>query len=345
MIGRIVTLGEVLLRLSPPNRNRLVGSPILEAYFGGSEANVAVALSQYGVATTFVTKVPHHELGDAAIHMLRGFGVDVSHVVRGGDRLGVYYLENGYSVRPSRVIYDRKNSSMANAHVDEFALNEIFSVCDVFHVSGITLGLSENSFRLAKAFMQGAKDKGLKVSFDFNYRSKLWSLEDAQKKFEQVLEYVDIAFMTPRDATEILGIKVNDPVKGNPALIGDHNPWKSYDTLYRKVLDRYTFDLIASSIRTVESASTNRYQGLVFDGKDMYASQTYRVDIVDRVGSGDAFAAGFLYSYLSRRDRQYAVEFATASGALKHTMAGDALVATPQEVESLFHTREFHVQR
>lgn len=337
-MGRVVTLGEVLLRLSPPNRNRLVDSRTLEVNYGGSEANVAVALSQYGVETALVTKLPEHELGDAAIHTLRGFGVDVSHVVRGGDRLGVYYLENGYSIRPSKVIYDRKHSSIAQARIDEFDLDEIFAGRDLFHVSGITLGISESSFQLAKACMEKAKETGLKVSFDFNYRSKLWSLEEATKKFEQVLEYVDIVFAGHLDFTNILGIKVDERFAKND--IQDY-----YENLYRKVHVRYPFTFIASSIRSVESASRNRYQGLIFDGKDIYASQAYTVDIVDRVGTGDAFTAGFIYSYLTGQDEQYKVEFATASAALKHTISGDTVAATPAEVERLFKTGEFRLQR
>lgn len=338
MTGRVVTLGEVLLRLSPPDKSRFVGSRTFAVNYGGSEANVAVALSQYGVETALLTRLPEHELGDAAIQQLRGFGVDVSHVARGGERLGVYYLENGYSVRPSKVIYDRKNSSMAEAHIDEFDLDGIFFGRDLFHVSGITLGISENSFQLAKAFIEAAKKKGLKVSFDFNYRSKLWSIEEAKTKFEQILDYVDIAFAGHLDFTAILGIKAEKPLT-------ETNIQDYYKSLYRKAQERYSFDCIVSSIRQEESASRNHYQGLMFDSQDIYVSQKYVVDIVDRVGTGDAFTAGFIYSYLAGKDHQYQVEFATASAALKHTIPGDMVAATTDEVEHLFNTREFRVQR
>lgn len=338
MTRRVVALGEVLLRLSPLGRSRLVGSQSLEVNYGGSEANVAVALSQYGIETALVTKIPQHELGDAAIHKLRGYGVDMSHVVRGGERLGVYYLENGYSIRPSKVIYDRRNSAIAEAEIDEFDRDRIFSGRDLFHVSGITLGISEKSFQLAKAFMAEAKKRGLKVSFDFNYRSKLWSLTEAKEKFQQVLEYVDIVFAGRLDFIHFLGIKT-DPSVPEDRILADH------EDLCRQIRDRYKFDYIVSSVRSVQSASRNSYQGCIFDGKNLYVSRKYTVDIVDRVGTGDAFTAGFVYGYLTGKDNPYMAEFATASAALKHTIPGDVISASPNEIENLFTTRDFHVQR
>ncbi|MEW9674124.1 PfkB family carbohydrate kinase [Ammoniphilus sp. 3BR4] len=256
---KVVILGEALLRLSPPGRNRIVGSPLFEVNYGGSEANVAVALSQYGVDTSFVSKLPSHELGDAAIGKLREFGVNTSHIARGGDRMGIYYLENGYSVRPSKVVYDRKNSALSEACVEEFNLDEIFRGKDLFHVSGITLGISEKGFQLAKAFMKAAKERGLKISFDFNYRSKLWSIEQAKEKFEKVLEYVDIAFAGHLDFTRILGIPMVRKWE-------DSDLHEYFEDLYRKASGKYHFEWIVSSFRDVKSASKNDYQGIIYNG-------------------------------------------------------------------------------
>lgn len=337
-MASVLTLGEILLRLSPPSRTRFVGSQMYEATYGGSEANVAVALSQYGIHTSFATKLPKHELGDAAIHRLREFGVDTTYVVRGGERIGVYYFENGYSVRPSQVIYDRKNSAITGARIDEFNLDEIFIGRDLFHVSGITLGIGDDSFQLAKAFMQAAVERGVKVSFDFNYRSKLWSTDLARDRFEQVLDYVDIAFASHLDFTNLLGMSTDRHLEETDIL-------SYYDDLYSKVYNKYHFDWIVSSIRTVTSASHNQYQGIAFDGEHTYTSKNYSLDIVDRVGTGDAFTAGFLYSYLTDKNDQYKVEFATASAALKHTIPGDMLIATTEEVHRLCMADSFHVQR
>ncbi|MBO8162116.1 MAG: sugar kinase [Brevibacillus sp.] len=335
---KAVTLGEALLRLTPPGRNRLIGSNMFEVIYGGSEVNVAVALSQFGIDTSLITRLPDHDLGDAFIYKLREFGVDTSHIARGGERIGLYFLEAGYSVRPSKVIYDRKHSAMAEAKIEEFDLDAIFAGRDLFHVSGITLGISEQAFQLARTFMRRAKEKGLKVSFDFNYRSKLWSVEAAREKFEQILEYVDIAFAGHLDFTNILGIKPDKPLEERDIL--DY-----YRDLYSKVQKMYNFEWIVSSIRNVESASKNQYQGIIWNGEQLYQSKSYTIDIIDRVGTGDAFTAGFLYAYLTNKDDEYKVQFAAASAALKHTIPGDMLVATAAQVENLFQSGSFQVQR
>lgn len=335
---KVVTLGEILLRLSPPGNSKIIGTSLLDATYGGSEANVAVSLSQYGISTSFVTKLPNNDIGDAAINKLREFGVNTSNIVRGGDRIGIYFLENGYSVRPSKVVYDRKSSAISEAKVNEFNIDDIFKDQDLFHVSGITLGISEESFQLAKTLIKAAKGKGLKVSFDFNYRSKLWSLEQAKDKIEKVLEYVDIIFAGHLDFTNILQIKPEKRLEETDIL-------SYYEDLYSKIYDKYQFEYIVSSIRDVKSASRNHYQGIQYNGKKIYQSKSYSIDIVDRVGTGDAYTAGFLYAYLSNMDNNYKVEFSTAAAALKHTIPGDMIISTIDEVENLFNSSLFHVQR
>ena len=333
---RVLTFGEVLLRLS--TKNKIERSQHFEANYGGSEANVAVALSNYGIDTAFVTKLPQNELGDTALQRLREFGVNVKNCIRGGERIGLYFLEEGYSVRPSKVIYDRKSSSISQVIIEEFDLDELFKDQNLFHISGITLAISEESFQLAKSLMKAAKERGLKVSFDFNYRSKLWEINQAKKKIEQVLNYVDIIFAGHLDFTNILGIEPDKPLEVTDIL-------SYYQDLYSKVLDKYNVEYIVSSIREVESASKNCYQGILYDGNKIYTSQKYSIDIVDRVGTGDAFTGGFLYSYLMQKDNEYKIEFATASSAIKHTIAGDMIIAKVDEVENLFKVGSFKVQR
>jgi 2-dehydro-3-deoxygluconokinase len=338
MTKKVVVLGEILLRLSPIGRNRIIGSKYLEVNVGGSETNVAVALSNYGIEAYLVSKLPENELGDTAIREIKAFGVDTSNIIRGGDRIGIYFLENGHSIRPSKVIYDRKNSSIASAKIEEYDIDKIFEEKDLFHVSGITLAISEDAFELAKELMKTAKDKGIKVSFDFNYRSKLWSIEQAKEKFNQILKYVDILIGNHLDFTHILDIKSEKDLKNTDIK-------SYYDDLYSKVYNKYGFEYIVSSMRKVDSASQNTYQGFMYHRNKTYTSKKYHLEIVDRVGTGDAFAAGFLYSYLTGKDNNYIIEFSAASAALKHTIPGDLTIANVVEIEQLFNSCSFAVQR
>ncbi|WP_062046563.1 sugar kinase [Bacillus sp. JCM 19034] len=336
---KVVTLGEVLMRLSPPGHDRIIGSQSFEAIYGGSEGNVAVALKAFGMQTSLVTKIPDNAIGDAAIHSFQAYGVDTSQIIRGGERLGTYYLENGYSIRPSKVVYDRKYSSITEANIDEFDLDAIFADADLFHVSGITLGISEKAFQLAQVFMQESRRRHVPVSFDFNYRSKLWKTEEAKEKFLQVLPHVNIAFAGLLDFTTFLGI--------DKKVVENVDEMNDYQRIYESVNNQFGFQYIVSSFRDVVSASNNNYQGLVFNGGNskISLSKKYNVDIIDRVGAGDSFTAGFLYSYLTNQVDTYKVEFATAAGALKHTIFGDSLKATVEEIENLFKSGAYHVQR
>ncbi|MFA9456998.1 PfkB family carbohydrate kinase [Halalkalibacter sp. AB-rgal2] len=335
---KVVTLGEILLRLSPPGHDRISGSQSFDAIYGGSEGNVAVALQSFGLQTSLVSKIPAHAIGDAAIQSFNAYGVDTSHIIRGGERLGTYFLENGYSIRSSKVVYDRKHSAISEAQIEEFDLDAVFDGAELFHVSGITLGISEQAFRLSQAFMEEAARRKIPVSFDFNYRAKLWSTNEAKSKFLQVLPYVDVAFAGFLDFTTFLGL---DHALVEVAEIED------YQKIYKTINETFGFQYIVSSFRDVISASKNDYQGLVYNGtsEEVSLSKKYSIDIIDRVGAGDAFTAGFLYSYLLNKDDLYKVEFSTAAAAIKHTIFGDSLKVNVEEVESVFQSGAFHVQR
>lgn len=335
---KIITLGEIMLRLSPFNRGKFLGASSFQGDYGGGEANVAVALANYNIKTAFVTKLPDNELGDSAINHLRRFGVNTDYIVRGGERIGLYFLENGFSLRKSKVIYDRKNSSIATATVSDFEIENILKGWDILHISGITLGISDSSFDVAKAFMKKAKELNMEISFDFNYRSKLWSLEKASVKIDEILKYVDIAFAGHLDFIHILGIIPNKEKKDTDII-------EYYKDLYKKVNSIYNFKYIVSSIRDVKSASLNYYKGICYYENKLYESSSYKVDIIDRVGTGDAYTAGFLYGYSMNKDIDYTVKFATASSVLKHTISGDASLSTVEEVEELFENEVFDVSR
>ena len=335
---KIITLGEIMLRLSPPNNNRILGIQNFQVNYGGGEANIAVALANYGIPTSFITKLPDNSLGNSAINHLRSFGVSIDSIIKGGNRIGIYFFENGYSIRNSNIIYDRENSSIANANINEFNIEDILKGWDILHVSGITLGISQNGFEISKAFMKKAKEMGLEVSFDFNYRSKLWSLEEASIKIKEILKYVDIAFAGHLDFTNILGITPTTPLNAT-------NIMEYYSDLYPKVMKEYNFKYILSSMRKVKSASNNTYTGLCFDGNKILKSKTYSIDIIDRVGTGDAYTAGFLCGYAKDMDLNYTLEFATASSVLKHTIPGDVTTMNIKEVESLFQDNNFEVSR
>lgn len=335
---RVVTLGEVLLRLSPMAQTRLLGSKQFDIHYGGSEINVAAALSSFGIDTRVVTKLPDHELGDSAIQALKSVGIDTSFIARGGERIGIYFLENGCSVRPTKVIYDRNHSAFTQVRLDEFDVDAILQGAEIFHVSGITLGISEATFQLAKTFMQRAHELGVKVSFDFNYRSKLWTLEQATAKFKEVLPFVHILFGSHLDFCNLLG---QTPIQD----LSHANIPQYYQRLYESIATLYQPEYMISSIREVESANRNQYQGLLFHNQQMVHSKTYRLDIVDRVGTGDAFAAGFLYAYLMDKEPQYTIEFATALAAWKHTIPGDMVIAYAQEIDQMIQNGSFAVQR
>jgi 2-dehydro-3-deoxygluconokinase len=330
MAKKIVTLGEIMLRLSTPDFKRFVQSDTFDVTYGGGEANVAAALCNYGLNGTFVTKVPDNPIGQSAINHLRRYGVDTQYVVRGGERLGIYFLETGASMRASQVVYDRAGASIAEVEVSEFDWDKIFDGADWFHTTGITPALSDKAAALAEAALIAAKAKGITTSIDLNYRKKLWSKEKARQVMTKLCQYVDVCIGNEEDADTTLGFKAahSDVTKGELNLDG-------YKDVFRQMKEKFGFKFIASSLRESYSASDNGWSALVYDGTDFYHTKKYNVRIVDRVGSGDSFASGLIYGLVTCMPMPDAAEFGVAASALKHTIPGDLNHATLKEVKEL----------
>ncbi len=325
-----------MLRLSPPNHDRFDSSKVFEVNYGGGEANVAVALSKYGLESAFVGKVPNNPLGDSVFKHLRSNGVNCDFLLKGEERLGIYFLENGYSLRSSKVIYDRQDSAINYMKYEELDWVEVFKDVSTFHISGITLALSDNSFELGKKAIIKAKEMGLKVSFDFNYRSKLWTLSQAGNKIKEIISYVDIVFASHLDFINILNFNFPLPQEATPDY---------YRELYTKVSEQYNFEVIVTSIRDVISANRNIYSGLVYKDSNVYKGKEYDIEIIDRVGTGDAFTGGFLYAYLNNYSLQDSIEFAIGSGGLKHTIKGDSVEGTKEDIINLISSNTFKINR
>ncbi|HTG55989.1 MAG TPA: sugar kinase, partial [Niabella sp.] len=323
MSKKVVTLGEIMLRLSTPGFQRFVQSDSFDVTYGGGEANVAVALSNYGLNGVFVSKVPDNAIGQSAINHLRRYGVDTQHVALGGERLGIYFLETGASMRASQVIYDRAGASIADVDASEFNWDAIFEGADWFHTTGITPALSDKAAALTEAALKAAKERGITTSIDLNYRKKLWSKEKAQSVMTELCKYVDVCIGNEEDAETTLGFKAahSDITKGELNLDG-------YKDVIRQMKDKFGFKYIASSLRESYSASDNGWSALVSDGKEFYHTRKYDVRIVDRVGSGDSFASGLIYGLVTGMSMADAAEFGVAASALKHTIPGDLNHAT-----------------
>lgn len=318
---KIVTFGEIMMRLSPKNHERFIQSDTVDVHYGGAEANVAISLAQFGQTVTFVSKVPDHALGEAAINHLRRFGVKTDHMVRGGERLGLYYLEPGTSVRPSRVIYDRKRSAITQASADDFDWDAIFKDTAWFHWSGITPAISDKAAGLTLKACKAAKKYGATVSVDLNYRSKLWSREKARNVLRPLMEYVDVCIGNENDVRTILG----GSEASNHAAFDFNGMVKTYD-----------FKWLATTIREGRSASRNLWQAVVYNAQETFKSPRYDIDaIVDRVGGGDAFSAGFIQGMLQGMHVKDTLAFATAAGALKQTIPGDQNLTSTEEIEVL----------
>ncbi len=327
---KTVCFGEIMLRLSPPGYKRFVQADSFDVIYGGGEANVAVSLANYGLDSYFVTKLPKHEIGDATVGFLRRYGVKTDKIVRGGDRVGIYYLEVGASQRASKVIYDRAGSSIATAQPDEFNWDDIFQGAKWFHFTGITPALGDNMAEATLQAVKAAKAKGLTVSVDLNYRKKLWSRDKAKKVMSGLMEYVDVAIGNEEDAEMVFGIKASstDVTKGKLNKEG-------YKEVAQELVNRFGFSKVAITLRESISASDNNWSGMLYDGDGFYFSRKYPIHIVDRVGGGDSFCGGLIYSLLSGKDSQSAVEFAVAASCLKHTVFGDFNLMSLEEVERL----------
>ena len=327
---KIVTLGELMLRLAPEGYYRILQAEKYLATFGGGEANVAVSLANYGMDAAFVSKFPAHEVGQSAVNSLRKFGVDTSKILRGGPRMGVYYVEKGASQRPSKVIYDRAGSSFAVSSPDEYDWDKIFDGVDWFHFTGITPALSENCAEICMQACKKAKEKGITVSCDLNYRNKLWTKQKAREVMTTLMPYVDVCISNEEDANDVFGIKAKD----TDVTSGQLNK-AAYESVAKQLMDTFGFKFVAITLRTSISANDNKWAGMLYDGKNAYLSKEYNVHIVDRVGGGDSFGGGLIYALLENYDCQSAIEFAVAASCLKHSIEGDYNMVTVDEVKKL----------
>ena len=334
---RVVTLGEIMLRLKSPQFERLFQSPLLEATFGGGEANVAVSLARFGVNATFVTVLPKNSLGDAAIAELRCQGVDTSRIMRSVERLGIYFLENGANQRPSVVLYDRSHSSMAEAGPGTFDWERVFEDASWFHISGITPALSQSTADLSLLAEQAAKERGMTVSCDYNYRGKLWKYgKKALDVMRTLVRYVDVGIANEEDCQQSLGITV-EAEGGDQRVTRGEGELVRYEALCRKVCETFpNLKYQAITLRESYSASHNGWSACLFNGRKFVASTRYELThIVDRVGAGDAFAAGLIYGLATGIGDEASLNFAVAASALKHTIPGDLNLVTLSEVQNL----------
>ncbi len=327
---KVVTFGELMLRLAPEGYYRFVQAETFGATFGGGEANVAVSLANYGLDAAFVTKLPTHEIGQMAVNSLRRYGVDTSYITRGGDRVGIYYLEKGASQRPSKVIYDRAYSAIALASKEDFDWEKIFDGAEWFHFTGITPALGDNVAEICLEAVKAAKKLGLKVSCDLNYRKKLWTREKAGKVMAELMPYVDVCIANEEDASDVFGIKAE-----NTDIEGGKIDGEGYKEVAKKLKDRFGFSYVAITLRSSISANDNDWAAMLYDGNDCYFSRKYHMHIVDRVGGGDSFGAGLIYAMLDGKDAQGIIEFAVAASCLKHSIEGDYNMVSVAEVESL----------
>ncbi len=327
---KVVTFGEIMLRLAPNGYERFFQTDQMQATFGGGEANVAVSLANYGVDSVYVTKLPAHAIGQAAINSLRTFGVDTSKITRGGERVGIYYLEKGASQRGSVCIYDRKHSAIQEASRDDFNWDDIFDGADWFHFTGITPALGENLVEICREACMAAKQRNIKISCDLNYRGKLWTREQARAAMTELCQYVDVCIANEEDAKDVFGIEAQ-----NTDITGGKLNYEGYKSVAKQLADRFGFEKVAITLRTSLSANDNDWAGMLYDGQEYAFSKTYHLHIVDRVGGGDSFGGGLIYSLLSGKSTQDAIEFAVAASALKHSIEGDFNRVTVAEVEKL----------
>ena len=327
---RVVTFGEIMLRLNPVGYYRLFQTEQLIGTFAGGEANVAASLANYGLDAAFVSKIPNNPVGQGAINSLRAIGVDTTKIVRGGDRLGIFFLEKGASQRGSLVVYDRAHSAIAEADPSEFDWDAIFEGADWFHFTGITPALGPNMVECCKQACIAAKKHGVKVSCDLNYRGKLWTRDQARAAMTELCQYVDVCISNEEDAKDVFGIEAE-----NTDIYGGKLNHDGYKSVAKQLADKFGFEKVAITLRTSISASDNDWAGMLYDGENYCFSKSYHLHIVDRVGGGDSFGGGLIYSLLSGKSTQDAVEFAVAASALKHSIEGDYNRVSVSEVEKL----------
>ena len=331
-MAKIVTFGELMIRLQPYNYERFVQADHLEFTFGGGEANVAVSLANYGMDVAFVTKLPAHAIGQAAVNSLRRFGVDTGKIVRGGSRVGIYFNEKGASQRGSVCIYDRAHSAMQESSPSDFDWDKIFDGVEWFHFTGITPALGPNLVQTCVEACKAAKAKGIKISCDLNYRGKLWTRAQAREAMTELCQYVDVCISNEEDAKDVFGIEAEAT-----DIYGGSLNHEGYKSVAKQLADKFGFEKVAITLRESHSAFDNGWSAMLYDvASGEYAfSKKYDLHIIDRVGGGDSFGGGLIYSLLSGKSTQAAVEFAVAASALKHSIEGDYNMVTVSEVEKL----------
>lgn len=329
---KTVTFGELMLRLSPPGYERFLQSPQFVATFGGGEANVAVSLANFGLESCYVTKLPAHDIGTAAVRALQAEGVRTDRILRGGDRIGVYYTEVGASQRPSTVIYDRARSAISEMEPGSVNWADVLSGADWFHCTGITPALGPKAAACTREALEAARGAGARVSMDLNYRRKLWTEKDAQSVMRPLMAHVDVVIANEEDIQAVLGLEVSgaDVSRGELNLDG-----------YRQVAERVTREFgvsqVAITLRESHSASQNGWSAVLFEAASgaFHRSQKYEITVVDRIGGGDSFAAGLIYGLVTGRPADAALRFAVAASALKHSIPGDFNRVTVKEVDQL----------
>lgn len=330
-MARIITFGEIMLRISPEGNERFIQSDSFRVFPGGGEANVAVSLANYGHESVYVTKLPAHEIGQIAVNALRSYGVITDRIARGGDRIGLYYAETGASMRPSKVIYDRAHSAIAEACPEDFDFDSIMESADWFHWSGITPAISDKAAELTRLACEAAKRHGVTISVDLNFRKKLWTPEKAQSIMKPLMEYVDVCIGNEEDAELCLGFKPDADVEAGATEAS------GYEGIFRQMMKEFGFEYVVSTLRESFSASRNGWKALIYDGNEFYQSTRYEINpVVDRVGGGDAFSGGLIHGMLKYgNDIRAALEFAVAASALKQTIPGDFNLVSEAEVLSL----------
>jgi len=327
---KIVCFGEIMGRLSPVGYKRFVQADCFEVIYGGGEANVAASLANFGMDASYVTRLPDNDIGRSALRTLRAHGVDVSKIAWGGERLGLYYCEKGASQRPSKVVYDRKYSSISTAAQTDFDWDAIFDGADWFHFTGITPALSDNCAAICLDACRAAKRLGLKVSCDLNFRKNLWTTEKAGRVMGELMPFVDVAIANEEDCEKVFGIKAD-----NTDITGGKLSHDGYREVAKKLSDRFDIPTVAITLRGSISASDNNWAAMLYSNGDYHFSKNYLVHIVDRVGGGDSFGAGLIYALLSGYADQDAIEFAVAASALKHSIEGDMNEVSVAEVKAL----------
>ncbi|MBP5197049.1 MAG: sugar kinase [Bacteroidaceae bacterium] len=329
-MAKIVTMGELMLRLSPEGNYRFIQADSFQIIPGGGEANVAISCANYGHDCYFVSKLPKHEIGQIALNGMRRYGVNCDFVARGGDRVGLYYAETGASMRPSKVIYDRAHSAIAEAKPEDFDFDKIFEGADWFHWSGITPAISDASAECLRQACIAAKKHGVTVSVDLNFRKKLWTSEKAISVMRPLMQYVDVCIGNEEDAELCLGFKPDADVEGGQTDAA------GYEGIFKQMKEEFGFKYVVSTLRESFSATHNGWKALIYDGKEFYESKRYDINpIIDRVGGGDSFSGGLIHGLLTKKTQGEALEFAVAASALKHTIPGDFNLVSVEEVEAL----------